>query len=94
MKAMILTAGLGTRFRPHTDKLAKPALPFLNIPLMGYSLFHLESLGIKDLVLNLHHLPQTIRAVAAQCTTQGSLSSNSNPPYKIHFSDETSMILG
>jgi mannose-1-phosphate guanylyltransferase len=93
MKAMILTAGLGTRFRPHTDKLAKPALPFLNIPLMGYSLYHLESLGLTDLVLNLHHLPKTIR-VAADCTTYGASGVNGGAGYKTHFSDEPGRILG
>lgn len=86
MKALILTAGLGTRFRPQTEEQAKPALPFLNVPLMGYSLFHLESLELTDLALNLHHLPDTVRAAAASLT--------SGRKYKLHFSDETHGILG
>ena len=34
MKAMVLAAGLGTRMRPLSDLLAKPALPVLNRPLL------------------------------------------------------------
>lgn len=64
MKGMILCAGLGTRLRPYTEKLAKPAIPFLNIPLLGYSLYHLESIGLKELVANTHHLPHTVETAA------------------------------
>ena len=35
MKAMVLAAGLGTRMRPLTGLLAKPALPVLNRPLLA-----------------------------------------------------------
>ncbi len=62
MKAMILCAGLGTRLRPYTEVLAKPAIPFLNIPLLGYSLFHLETLSLTGLVANTHHLPDTVES--------------------------------
>jgi len=64
MNAMILCAGLGMRFKPVSEKTAKPAIPFLNVPLLGYSLAYLESLGMKNLVINTHHLPKTIQAAA------------------------------
>lgn len=87
MKGMILGAGLGTRFRPHTEKLAKPALPFLNIPLLAYSLYHIESLGaVKDVVLNTHHLPETVRAAAHAVADERS--------YALHFTSEQPRILG
>ena len=68
MKAMILCAGLGTRFRPHTEKLAKPAIPFMGVPMAGYSIYYLEKLGLTDLTVNTHHLPETVEA-AVSCLT-------------------------
>jgi mannose-1-phosphate guanylyltransferase len=85
MKAMILCAGLGTRLRPHTEKLAKPAIPFLNIPLLGYSLFHLETLGLTTLVANTHHLPETVERAALFATT--------GAKYKTFFTQEQPEIL-
>ena len=66
MKAMILAAGLGTRLRPVTEKFAKPAVPFLNIPLLYYSVALLEASGeIDGFVLNSHYLPKQIDDLAA-----------------------------
>jgi NDP-sugar pyrophosphorylase family protein len=63
MKAQLLCAGLGTRFRPQTEKIAKPCLPFLNVPLMGYGLSLLEQAGLSQLVINTHHLPKNVESV-------------------------------
>ncbi len=57
---MILAAGEGTRFRPHTLTLPKPAIPFLNVPLLGYSQYLLSFLPIENLVVNTFHLPEAI----------------------------------
>jgi mannose-1-phosphate guanylyltransferase len=64
MKAMILAAGLGTRLRPVTERYAKPAVPFLNVPLLYYSIALLESAGVDELVINSHYKPEQIRALA------------------------------
>jgi mannose-1-phosphate guanylyltransferase len=64
MKGMILAAGLGTRLRPYTDHFAKPALPFLNIPLLYYSVGLLESAGLSGLVVNAHYKPEQIEKLA------------------------------
>lgn len=62
MKAVILAAGLGTRMRPLTDKTAKPALPVLNEPLIVRTLRELKRAGVSEVMINLHHRPDTIRA--------------------------------
>ena len=59
-KALVLTAGLGTRLRPLTDVRAKAAVPVNGDTLARRACRWLVEHGIHDLVLNLHHLPATI----------------------------------
>jgi mannose-1-phosphate guanylyltransferase len=59
----VLTAGLGTRLRPLTDVRAKPAMPVAGEPLIRRIVAWLASHGVDDLVLNLHHRPETLTAV-------------------------------
>ena len=61
--ALVLTAGLGTRLRPLTDRRAKPALPVGDEALVVRVLRQLAAQGITDAVLNLHHLPATVTRV-------------------------------
>jgi N-acetyl-alpha-D-muramate 1-phosphate uridylyltransferase len=61
MKAMILAAGLGTRFKPWTDQHPK-ALALVNgKTLLERNLVYLQSFGIKDVLVNVHHFPDQIR---------------------------------
>src|SRR6476620_4607627 len=62
-RALLLTAGLGTRLRPLTYARAKPAVPVNGEPLVRRILTWLAGHGIRDVVLNLHHKPETIAAV-------------------------------
>ncbi|HVT05762.1 MAG TPA: sugar phosphate nucleotidyltransferase [Thermoanaerobaculia bacterium] len=62
MKAMILAAGYGTRFRPATYTIPKPMVPVCNRPLIAYAVDALVAAGIRQLVVNLHHLPEPIEA--------------------------------
>jgi NDP-sugar pyrophosphorylase family protein len=62
MKAMVLAAGLGLRMRPLTLLRAKPVLPVLDRPLLAFTLERLARAGVRDVVVNLHHLPETVRA--------------------------------
>jgi mannose-1-phosphate guanylyltransferase len=82
MKAVILAAGLGTRMRPLTDKTAKPALPVLNEPLIVRTLRELKRAGVTEVMINLHHRPDTIRAAIPE----GDLG------LKIRYSRETSIL--
>jgi NDP-sugar pyrophosphorylase family protein len=62
-QALVLTAGLGTRLRPLTDVRAKSAIPVAGEPIIRRIIRWLASHGVDDLVLNLHHLPETLTAV-------------------------------
>jgi mannose-1-phosphate guanylyltransferase len=62
-RALVLTAGLGTRLRPLTDVRAKPAIPVAGEAMIRRIIRWLVSRGVTDLVLNLHHLPETLTAV-------------------------------
>lgn len=62
-RALVLSAGLGTRLRPLTLVRAKPAIPLLGEPLVLRIARWLGAAGVDDLVLNLHYLPETITAV-------------------------------
>jgi mannose-1-phosphate guanylyltransferase len=61
--ALVLTAGHGTRLRPLSDVRAKPAIPVAGEPMIRRIIRWLVSQGVADLVLNLHHRPETITAV-------------------------------
>src|SRR5258708_4106651 len=61
MKAMILAAGFGTRLWPLTQDRTKPAIPFLNRPLIEYCVEYLRSYSLCDIMINLHHHPESIQ---------------------------------
>ena len=62
MRAMILAAGYGTRLWPLTIDRTKPAIPFMGRPLIGYVAEYLARHGFDDIVVNLHHRPESVRA--------------------------------
>lgn len=62
MRAMILAAGYGTRLWPLTIDRTKPAIPFMGRPLIGYVAEYLAGYGFDDIVVNLHHQPESVRA--------------------------------
>ena len=62
LRALVLTAGLGTRLEPLTYVRAKAAVPVNGETLARRVIRWLTSFGIRDFVLNLHHLPASITA--------------------------------
>lgn len=62
MRAMILAAGYGTRLWPLTIDRAKPAIPFMGRPLVGYVAEYLARHGFREVVVNLHHQSESVRA--------------------------------
>lgn len=83
MRAMILAAGFGTRLWPLTADRTKPAIPFLNKPLIIYSVEYLSRFGIDEMVVNLHHQGDSV--VRA-------LGDGSNLGVKIHYSYEETIL--
>jgi NDP-sugar pyrophosphorylase family protein len=55
MKAMILAAGLGTRLRPLTDDRPKALVEVAGHTLLEITLARLRSLGVDDVIINVHH---------------------------------------
>jgi mannose-1-phosphate guanylyltransferase len=61
-----MTAGIGQRLRPLTYVRAKPAVPVAGVPLIGRILRTLRAQGVVDVVLNLHHKPETLAALIGE----------------------------
>ncbi|MER3431797.1 MAG: hypothetical protein C4325_00850 [Blastocatellia bacterium] len=85
MKAMILAAGFGTRLFPLTIDRTKPAIPFLGKPLVGYVAEYLSGFGLKEIIVNVHHQPDSV--VSA-------LGDGSKFGVRIEYSREEPSILG
>lgn len=60
MKAMILSAGEGTRLRPLTLTTPKPMLPVGGRPLLEHVILNLQRCGVTDIGINLYHLPEQV----------------------------------
>jgi mannose-1-phosphate guanylyltransferase len=62
--AMLLCAGLGTRLRPLSDELAKPMVPVGDRPAIAQVLARVRLARPARVVVNVHHLPDDVRAWA------------------------------
>jgi NDP-sugar pyrophosphorylase family protein len=63
LPALVLSAGLGTRLDPLTRLVAKPAVPLAGRTLIERALDWLRAQGVRDVVINLHHRPESITAI-------------------------------
>ena len=84
MRAIVLSAGYGTRLWPLTEDRTKPAIPILGKPLVGYVAEYLAGYGIDEIVVNLHHRPESVRRA---------LGDGSEFGVKLHYVEEP-VILG
>lgn len=72
MQAMIFSAGLGTRFKPWTDKHPK-ALAIVNgKTLLRRNIEYLQQNGIKDIIVNVHHFAEQIEMAIVENDGWGS----------------------
>lgn len=84
MKAMIFSAGLGTRFKPWTDKHPKALAVINGKSLLQRNIEYLQQYDIRDVVVNIHHFPdQIIKA----------LDDNKGFGSRILISDESNEVL-
>jgi NDP-sugar pyrophosphorylase family protein len=60
MKAMIFAAGLGTRFKPWTEKHPKALAPVNGRSLLQHNIQYLQRFGIRDVVVNVHHFSNQV----------------------------------
>jgi N-acetyl-alpha-D-muramate 1-phosphate uridylyltransferase len=59
-RAMILSAGLGTRFKPWTDHHPKALAVVNGKSLLQRNIEYLQEYGIRDIVVNVHHFADQI----------------------------------
>ncbi len=85
MKAMILAAGFGTRLFPLTIDRTKPAIPFFGKPLVGYVAEYIAGYGFGEVVVNLHHQPDSVKKALGDGSAFGT---------RIHYTLEEPDILG
>lgn len=84
MKAMILSAGLGTRLKPWTNNHPKALFPVHGHPLLEWNLKYLQKNGIQDVVINVHHYAEQIIDF---------LNKNQNFGLNLSISDERDALL-
>lgn len=60
MRAMILAAGLGTRLRPLTNDRPKALVEVAGRTLLEITLRRLESFGIREVIVNVHHFADIV----------------------------------
>ena len=84
MKAMIFSAGLGTRFKPWTDKHPKALAMVNGKSLLQRNVEYLQQFGIKDIVVNVHHFADQVIETIKKYNSWGS---------KILISDEKDELL-
>ena len=60
MKAMIFSAGLGTRFKPWTDKHPKALAVVNGKSLLQRNIEYLQQYEIYDVIVNVHHFADQI----------------------------------
>lgn len=65
-KAMVLSAGLGMRMRPLTEKTPKPLIEVGGKALIDWGLDTLQAAGVGDAVVNVHHLADQMEAHLAK----------------------------
>ena len=83
MKAMVFAAGIGSRFGERTKETPKSLVPLLGRPLIEHVLERLKEAGVTDVMVNLFHLPDKVRA---------HFERSPYPGMKVHFAEEHELL--
>lgn len=70
-KALLLAAGLGTRLKPLTETVPKCMVEIGGRPLLDYWFDALAAAGVRDVLVNTHHLPGPVRDLLARKQAEG-----------------------
>ena len=62
-QAVVLVGGEGTRLRPITSRLPKPAAPVVSRPFVSYIMEHLARHGVRRVIFSTGYLAEAIKAV-------------------------------
>lgn len=65
-KAFLLAAGVGTRLKPLTDRIPKCLVPVDGEPVLSIWLSLCEQLGLREVLINTHHLADQVKAWASR----------------------------
>ena len=84
MKALIFAAGKGTRLKPFTDHHPKALAMVNEVPLLERNIRFLQSFGINEFVINIHHFGDQI---------VNFLKKRDNFGAKVEISDERNELL-
>ena len=57
-KAMVMSAGVGSRLDPLTKSVPKPLVPIANKPVMDILLENLKAIGVTNVVANTFYLSE------------------------------------
>jgi len=66
-----MSAGLGTRLRPTTDRIPKCLVPVAGRPLLDYWFERFVPAGVRRVLINTHHFPDQVRQFAAMINRDG-----------------------
>ena len=83
MKAMLLSAGYGTRLGQLTETVPKPMLPIAGKPLLAHLIAYVASHGFDEVMINLHYRPEMIRDYFGDGAVFG---------VKLHYSHEETLL--
>jgi NDP-sugar pyrophosphorylase family protein len=71
MQVMLLAAGRGTRLGALGETLPKPLVPVCGHPAVAFSLALCRQAGLRDVVVNVHHLGDRLRAALGDGSALG-----------------------
>lgn len=71
MQAVILSGGQGTRLRPLTSTMPKPAVPMVNRPMLWYMVDWLRRHGVEEIVMSVGFLADGLRTALDETGHEG-----------------------